>query len=192
MRHCPRSSFSLSLSPPLLAAVLFPTLTHAASLYNAPLTEATSDGSGSAPYLSSPSFLLFALLSLLIGLPLLFAGHRLWRLTTSLGLSLLTTFVVWVVLSNTLPAGGFSTASEGKTGIIVWALCAAGGVVGGVVGAWLWRVGVVAMGACAGLALGLGVDAMGENGLVPVARSVFFSPFRCLGECRADLATMEM
>ncbi|GAA6035156.1 hypothetical protein JCM8097_006393 [Rhodosporidiobolus ruineniae] len=164
----PLLSFAAALPSSSSAALLLPRAVDS----NAPTTEATSDGSGSTPYLHSPSFLLFSLESLLIGLFLLLYGHRGWRATTALGTGLLLEFVVWVIVANTLPAGGFSSASRDDTGIIVWALVSAGGIVGLFVGAVWWRVGVFATGACGGLALGLGIDMMGDNALPPVARWV--------------------
>ncbi|GAA5849973.1 hypothetical protein JCM8547_000969 [Rhodosporidiobolus lusitaniae] len=172
-----------SLDVLLLSILVLPaaSLAAPASSSNAPTTESTSDGSGSAPNRHSPSFLLFSILCLVPSLPLLLAGHRLFRLTTSLGAGLLLYFIVWVVLANTLSAGGFSEESRGKTGIIVWALCAAGGIVGMAVGAWWWRVGVVAMGGCAGAALGLSVAMMGNDALPVVARWVIIGVLSGLG-----------
>ncbi|BGP12855.1 hypothetical protein JCM10213_005228 [Rhodosporidiobolus nylandii] len=172
--------FSLALLPAALAAAL-PSSPASLASTSAALTEATSDGSGSAPYLHSPSFLLFSLESLVIGLVLLLAGHRLWRATTALGLGLLLELLVWVVIANTLPADGFSATSESKTSIIVWTLVSAAGVVGLAVGAWAWRVGVFAMGACTGVSLALSVAMMGENGLPEVARWVVLGVLTALG-----------
>ncbi|GAA6001656.1 hypothetical protein JCM10207_002251 [Rhodosporidiobolus poonsookiae] len=169
-----------------LVALLIP-LANAAVLPASPSTilaatiETTSDGSGTPPYLHSASFLLFAIESLVIGLFLLTCGHRGWRATTALGTGLLVEFLVWLVIANTLPGAGFSSESASKTGIIVWALVTAGGVVGLTVGAFFWRVGIFASGACAGLALGLGIDMMGDNALPAAARWVILGVLSGVG-----------
>ncbi|GAA5899989.1 hypothetical protein JCM6882_007019 [Rhodosporidiobolus microsporus] len=153
-------------SPPLVS------LASSSSSSTSTAAELSSPGSGSPPYRTSPSFLLFALTSLLLGLFLLTCGHRGWRAITALGCGLVLELVVWVVIANTLPAEGFSEKSQDSTGLIVWGLVTAGGLVGLVVGAFWWRVGVFAMGAVSGAALGLGVDMMGDNALPEVARWV--------------------
>ncbi|BGP44996.1 hypothetical protein JCM10450v2_000811 [Rhodotorula kratochvilovae] len=174
----PRSAFSsrvAALSLFLLAVVQAaeaPDVPASTPATLAAPTEATSDGSGSVPYRTSPSFLLFAIIALLVGPVLLLAGHRLWRVTTALGTSLLLEFVVWVILANELPRDGFSHSSSGSTGIIVWGIVTAGGVVGLVVGGVWWKVGIVAMGADAGVALGLSIALMGDDALPPLARWV--------------------
>ncbi|GAA5861483.1 hypothetical protein JCM1840_005385 [Sporobolomyces johnsonii] len=143
--------------------------------------ETTLDGSGHAPFLHSPSFLLFAIESILAGLFLAVSGHRGWRATTALGATLLLEFLVWVIMANTMGEDGFSAASAADTGIIVWAVVTASGVVGLVLGATVWRIGVFAMGACSGLALGLSIAMMGDNALRAVARWVIIGVLAAAG-----------
>lgn len=139
------------------------------------LTVPASDGSGSAPYLHSPPFLLFAIESLCLGSFLCVFGQRTWKTTTGLGLGLATELVVWVVIVNCLPANGFSTASQSRTDVIIWAIVTASGLLGILVGStkWFWSVGMVAMGGCAGLGLALSVVLFGNDDLPKVARYVF-------------------
>lgn len=176
----------LSMDSPRTATVVLALLSFAhaqPTLPNLPrqlqitsLADVASDGSGSAPYLHSAPFLLFAIESLLIGVVLVAFGKRAWKATTGLGLGLALELVVWVIIANTLPASGFSpsTTAQGRKDIIIWAIVSASGLVGVVVGSteWMWAPGMVAMGACGGLSLALSVVMMGSDDLPPVARCV--------------------
>ncbi|KAM0746516.1 hypothetical protein T439DRAFT_360208 [Meredithblackwellia eburnea MCA 4105] len=143
----------------------------------AALENIASDGSGTAPYRHSPSFLLFALQSLFLGLYLSLRGKRGFRTTTALGLGLSLELVVWVVIVNTLGEGGFSDASLNRKDLIIWAICTASALIGIVCGwsAWFWPLGMVAMGGCGGLSLALSVMLMGRDCLKPTARWILIS-----------------
>ena len=91
-------------------------------------------------------------------------------MTTGIGTGLLCEFLVWVIIVNTLSQDGFSKESSEDTSIIIWAVVTAAGVVGVGLGGYFWRVGTIAMGACAGLSLGLSIALMGDDALPPVAR----------------------
>ena len=91
-------------------------------------------------------------------------------MTTGIGTGLLCEFLVWVIIVNTLSQDGFSKESSEDTSIIIWAVVTAAGVVGVGLGSYFWRVGTIAMGACAGLSLGLSIALMGDDALPPVAR----------------------
>lgn len=128
-----------------------------------------SDGSGAAPYRASAPFLLFTIVSLLVGAGLLVAGKRMFRTSTALGAGLLLELLVWVCIVNTLPSQGF--ASSAKTSdLILWTIVTAGGLVGLVVGGYFWRVGMGAMCICGGMSLGLSIAMMSEGALPVVAR----------------------
>lgn len=134
--------------------------------------DATSDGSGSAPYRSSPSFLLFAIQSIVLGVFLLSWGKRSWKVGTALGLGLAFELVTWVAIVNTVGAEGFSASSRNAADLILWGAVTAVGVFGAVLGATklFWMLGTVAMAGCGGMAFSLSVIMMGDNDLPGIAR----------------------
>lgn len=128
-----------------------------------------SDGSGVAPYRNSAPFLLFTIVSLLVGAGLLVAGKRMFRTTTALGAGLLLELLVWVCIVNTLSSQGL--ASSAKTSdLILWTIVTVGGLVGLTVGGYFWRVGMGAMCICGGMSLGFSITMMAEGALPVVAR----------------------
>lgn len=134
--------------------------------------DTSSDGSGSAPYRASPSFLLFALTSLLVGSLLLVAGKRLWRVTTALGAGLLLELLVWITIVNTMSDNGFASSTR-TNDLVLWAIVTAGGIVGLAVGGFFWRVGMLAACICGGMSFGFSIAMMAKNDLPVVARRVW-------------------
>ncbi|GAA6061692.1 hypothetical protein JCM10212_005984 [Sporobolomyces blumeae] len=144
----------------------------ASRAYDSIARSALVDGSGEAPYLTDPSFLLFAIFHLLLGLFLVTYGNRGWRVSTGVGTGLLVEFLVWVALVNTVPSTGFSRSTFEDTGLIVWGIVTVCGIVSSVIGATFWRVGVFASGASAGLSFGISIALMGDEALGSLARRV--------------------
>lgn len=128
-----------------------------------------TDGSGAAPYRSSPSFLLFAILSLLLGALLLAAGKRVWRVTTALGAGLLVELLVWITIVNLLGDGVFGESAT-TSGLLVWGIVSISALVGAAVGAFFWRIGMTAMCLCGGMSLGLSIAMMARDCLPVAAR----------------------
>lgn len=128
-----------------------------------------TDGSGAAPYRNSPSFLLFAIVSLLLGALLLVGGKRLWKVTTALGAGLLVELLVWITIVNLLDEVTFSSSAT-TSGMLVWGITSLAGVVGLAAGAFFWRLGMGAMCVCAGMSLGFSIAMMARNCLPVAAR----------------------
>ena len=127
-----------------------------------------ADGSGSAPYLSSPSFLLFAITSLLLGAVLLVAGKRGWRVTTALGAGLLLELLVWITIVNNLKEGVFGATTQ--SALLVWGIVALSGVLGLAFGSYFWRFGMGTMCMIGGISLGLSISMMATDCLPVAAR----------------------
>lgn len=91
------------------------------NLTNNSTTTTLNDGSGIYPFRTSPSFLLFSIQSIVIGLFLLLLGKRGWRLTSGIALYLTFEFLTWVTIINTLRDEGFNgNYSSNTNGLIIW------------------------------------------------------------------------
>lgn len=131
-----------------------------------------TDGSGVPPYLRSPPFLLFSVQCLIVGVVLTPFGKRLWRVTTGLGLGLLLEWTAWIITINHTEGDGIQNHRLGRAtvDIIVWAISFGLFLVGAALGAFFWRVGVLALSACAGLALAVSILMMADNTMPAGAR----------------------
>lgn len=138
-----------------------------------------NDGSGNLPYITSASFLLFAIQSLVLGLFLCLAGKRMFRLTTALSVFLIFEFLTWIVIINTLRDEGFNSSYSGSTnGVIIWAVVTIFGLLFSGIGAVFWRIGIVLSGGLAGAALGFSIVLMANDDISVVPRLVPISKDR--------------
>ncbi|ORY85326.1 hypothetical protein BCR35DRAFT_313392 [Leucosporidium creatinivorum] len=177
LRSCWTTLPALLVLGPLPAVIAIPT--QGMHLF-ARAADTSSDGSGSAPYRTSPSFLLFALTSLLVGALLLVAGKKLWRVTTALGAGLLLELLVWITIFNTTSDDGL-TSSTRTNDLILWAIVTAGAIVGLVIGGFFWRAGMGAMCICGGMSFGFSIAMMAENDLPVVARWIIIGVLSLAG-----------
>ncbi|KAI0795136.1 hypothetical protein C8Q75DRAFT_863749 [Abortiporus biennis] len=119
-----------------------------------------SDGSG---YGFDAPALIWLVFSFAVGVPLAFAGIRLWRATTGAAIGLAVTVSVWAAFVNTLSASGISD-------ILLTVLCIGAFVLGFALGVFNFgRVaGVIGLGLLGGIAFGCRLVMFGPNLIVPV------------------------
>ncbi|KAL0955701.1 hypothetical protein HGRIS_001922 [Hohenbuehelia grisea] len=124
-----------------------------------------TDGGGSANF-NIPN-IIWIVFSLLVGIPIAFAGIRGWRWTTGTGVGLACAVCVWAAFVNTVSAAGIPDLL--LTGLTIAAFC-----IGFIIGLFKFGrlAGIACLGVAGGLAMGIRLILLKDNLLIS-AMNVF-------------------